>query len=219
MISLFLVFVFFSAVPVQSGVETNFLYLVHNENCADLNDLRTIQSDYIQLVWNDVQACDTNFIFYPNSTLQQQRNRLYLEAKLLFTSSEPLFLVFVDGSYILEEANDFGINTGNAWRTLEQYLIEFEPVLASPRVPIDLHFVTDGVSECRLNRSERSQFSAENEPEAEVVFDHGNAGVMAVHMQASPSDCGPSDYITRKPLHFTAKLAKTVTVDAISILS
>jgi hypothetical protein len=179
----------------QDTRETKFLYLIHDEKCADLGRFRTSQSEYIQLVWNDLASehCASHAIFYPNSTVQQQRDRLYFEVQNRFPRDAFKFLIFAHGSVVLEEVKDYGMNTGDPWRTLERYLIKYEPALASPSAPRFPQFSCD--SNRLLDHPERtgdqnSSGLPEEAPnaEVEVVFDHEHAGVMIVHSQASRSE-------------------------------
>ena len=184
---------------LRLSIQKKILYLVHHDEYVDLSQLSTLLSDYILLVSKDpLNILDRypNVIFFPNSTTLHQRNRLYAEIKLRYPQAGFVYLVFLDGSKIglFEESLDYGMNTGDRWRTLEHYLLENEPALASPRA-----FDCPTIVNRKLNHSHYP--APHNNPEAkcehrhavdsplraevEVAFDHDNAGVMALHFQAS----------------------------------
>jgi hypothetical protein len=97
----------------------------------DVSHLKTPDSEVIQLVWRASYEAE-GVVFYPNSSWTQGRNRLFDEMRSRFPCVEFQYAVFLDDDAELEEVLDYGMNTGNAWRTFEKYLIEWEPAVGFP---------------------------------------------------------------------------------------
>ena len=110
-----------------------FLYLVQSDACLDLGHLRSDRAEVLQLVWKvpPGPGCG-GAIYYPNSTLVQGRNRLYAAARESFPGSSFSYYIMMDGDVTLREVRDFGFNTGSAWATFEEYLLEWEPAVGFP---------------------------------------------------------------------------------------
>ncbi len=186
----FLLLAIHSALPRDTVDETKFLYLVQNKDAAELPFLKTQQSDFIQLVWKHPPLPAEEWpgvIYFPNSTILQRRNRLYAEFSLRFPHGGFNFLILVDGASTLEETRDYGLSGGHPWRTLERYLLEYEPAVASPHTDGCHPMPSERPSQHAYGACEHSSTCVEPNaaPEVEVVFDHDDGGVMAVHAQAS----------------------------------
>ena len=104
-----------------------FCYLIQAPEPVEVSHLKTSESEVIQLVWRGLggDELDGNeaggILFYPNSSLVQGRNRLFHEIQIRFPDVEFQYAVFLDDDVELEEVKDYGMNTGNAWRTFERY--------------------------------------------------------------------------------------------------
>jgi hypothetical protein len=129
----------FSAIVTMNIERTEkrrrFCYLIQTPAPRELSHLKTYDSEVIQLVWRGgVQDSfeDEGIIYYPNSSWTQGRNRLFYEMHSRFPDVEFQYAVFMDDDAELEETVDFGMNTGNAWRTFERHLIEWEPAVGFP---------------------------------------------------------------------------------------
>ena len=148
-----------------SGTAKQFLYLVQSDVCIDLSHLKSGRSEALLLVWKAPPgpACP-GAIFYPNSTLVQGRNRLWAAARAAFPGAGFAYYVMMDGDVSLEEVRDFGFNTGDAWATLEGYLLEWGPAVGFP------HF---GAADYDAAR------------EAQPVFNFDQI-VVAYHAEAAP---------------------------------
>jgi hypothetical protein len=105
---------------------------------VEVGHLKTSESEVIQLVWREIGGEEQdgyeteNILFYPNSTWTEGRNRLFREIQIRFPDVEFQYTVFLDDDVVLEEVEDYGMNTGNAWRTFEKYLVEWEPAVGVP---------------------------------------------------------------------------------------
>ena len=112
-----------------------FCYLIQGSEPMNVDHLKTSESEVIQLVWRGLGQHGEgakNVVFYPNSSWTQGRNRLFEEMHARYPGVEFQYAVFLDDDAELEEVGDFGMNTGNAWRTFERYLMEWEPAVGIP---------------------------------------------------------------------------------------
>ncbi len=178
-----------SALSYGTADGKKFMYLVQNEEFAEFPYLETERSDLIQLVWKHYPLQSPGVIYFPNSTILQRRNRLFGEFRHRFPDGGFTFLIMVDGASALEETHDYGLSSGNPWRTLERYLLEYEPALASPQTDWCQTMASEDPSHafasCDRNSTSAPHNQAAAKPEVEVAFDHDDGGVMAIHAQAS----------------------------------
>jgi hypothetical protein len=149
----------------RAGAGKQFVYLVQSDECLDLSHLRSARAEVLQLVWKRPPGAGCEgAIYYPQSTLVQGRNRLYAEARDAFAGSSVTYYIMMDGDVTLREVKDFGFNTGSAWTTFEEYLLEWEPAVGFP------HF---GAADY------------DDESEVQLVFNFDQI-VVAYHAEAAP---------------------------------
>jgi hypothetical protein len=149
----------------MAGAGKQFVYLVQSDECQDLSHLRSARAEVLQLVWKRPPGAGCEgAIYFPNSTLVQGRNRLYAEARVAFPGSSFTYYIMMDGDVTLKEVRDFGFNTGSAWTTFEEYLLEWEPAVGFP------HF---GAADY------------DDESEVQLVFNFDQI-VVAYHAEAAP---------------------------------
>jgi hypothetical protein len=120
---------------VRTEKRKRFCYLVQASEPVDVGHLKTSDSEVIQLVWRggeEERLSEEDIVFYPNSSWTAGRNRLFREMQIRFPDTEFLYAVFLDDDAKLVEVTDYGMNTGNAWRTFERYLVEWEPAVGLP---------------------------------------------------------------------------------------
>ncbi len=97
----------------------DFVYLVQSEEGLpeQYGDLESANSDCICLTWkNQAEGC----IYYPSSTWTEGRNRLLLEAK---QREQYQYYIFLDDDIVFTEGS---------FRLMEQYLLKYEPAVATP---------------------------------------------------------------------------------------
>jgi hypothetical protein len=97
-----------------------------------VSHLKTGDSEVLQLVWQERVNESEGIVFFPNCSLVQGRNRLFEEMLRRYADTEFEYAVFMDDDVELEELLDYGINTGNAWRTFERYLTQWRPAVGLP---------------------------------------------------------------------------------------
>eukprot|EP00288_Rhodomonas_lens_P018318 CAMPEP_0177695580 /NCGR_PEP_ID=MMETSP0484_2-20121128/3531_1 /TAXON_ID=354590 /ORGANISM="Rhodomonas lens, Strain RHODO" /LENGTH=274 /DNA_ID=CAMNT_0019206511 /DNA_START=21 /DNA_END=841 /DNA_ORIENTATION=- len=123
----------------------HFCYLVQGAGPIDVGHLRTAGNEVMQLVWREMPEDTEGYgavIYLPNSTLVQGRNRLFSEVATRFPRTEFEYLIFMDEDAELKETLNFGMNTGNAWRTFERYLLEWRPAVGVPSYDYYFHVDT-----------------------------------------------------------------------------
>jgi hypothetical protein len=152
---------------VRTEKRKRFCYLVQASEPVDVDHLKTSDSEVIQLVWQggeQERLSEEDIVFYPNSSWTAGRNRLFHEMQIRFPDTEFQYAVFLDDDAKLLEVKDYGMNTGNAWRTFERYLVEWEPAVGLPRY---------------------NWFSPEVSGEAQTVFNFDQI-VVAYHWETWP---------------------------------
>jgi hypothetical protein len=134
---------------VRTEKRKRFCYLVQASEPVDVGHLKTSDSEVIQLVWRggeEERLSEEDIVFYPNSSWTAGRNRLFREMQIRFPDTEFLYAVFLDDDAKLVEVTDYGMNTGNAWRTFERYLVEWEPAVGLPRYSWELYGTSPKIS-------------------------------------------------------------------------
>ena len=101
-----------------------FLYLVQcrEDLRGGLSALRGEQSDVVLLSWRRPAK---GAIFFPFSTYNQGRNRLFAETR----GKDYLYYIFVDEDVRLKLTRPCKTLPENPWRVFERYLSEFEPAV------------------------------------------------------------------------------------------
>jgi len=116
-----------------------FIYLTQvrtiEEGKVWIDKVTSVNSDCLTLVWGKGEVSrhdpsDANILFFEKSSWNTGRNKLLRAA--LAPPNDYTYLIFLDGDMELVEHRDYGLNTGNAYRTFERYLTEWEPAVASP---------------------------------------------------------------------------------------
>jgi hypothetical protein len=117
---------------VRTEKRRTFCYLIQTAAPIDVSHLKTGDSEVLQLVWQERVNESEGIVFFPNCSWAQGRNRLFEEMLRRYADTEFEYAVFMDDDVELEELLDYGINTGNAWRTFERYLTHWRPAVGLP---------------------------------------------------------------------------------------
>ena len=152
---------------VRTKKRRTFCYLIQTAAPRDVSHLKTGDSEVLQLVWQERVDEGEGIVFFPNCSLVQGRNRLFEEMLRRYAHTEFEYAVFMDDDVELEELIDYGINTGNAWRTFERYLTHWRPAVGLP------------VHKCLQGRVVAGQ-------EAQAVYNLDHLIVVAYHRETWP---------------------------------
>lgn len=125
-----------------------FIYLIQSASGMPYPELADPAVDSLLLTWRE-PASDPDALFLPDSSWNEGRNRLYLEAlrRVEQTGNDYLYYIFLDDDCEVREdrglAEALGIPlTGNPFRTFERFLLEWEPAVGYTRY--DWQYVVPG---------------------------------------------------------------------------
>ena len=114
-----------------------FVYLIQSADHMPYKDLPGTDNDIILLTWKKPADAE-GALYYPDSSWNEGRNRLLLEALQRGGDDGYLYYIFLDDDCVIGEDRDFAKQmgvplTGNPFRTFERFLLEWEPAIGYTR--------------------------------------------------------------------------------------